>query len=306
MDKLKSMQLLLDVVETRSFTAAADKNHLSRAYVSKSIQQLEAYLQTRLLTRTTRTVTPTEIGKHYSQRIDGLLSELQSIEDMARQQNEQPSGRINISAPTSFGILQLTQLLPVYYERYPQVQVSINLADRFIDVVAEGYDLVIRIAKLEDSSLIARKLAPCQRVFCASPDYLQQHGTPQTPGQLSKHAALIYTNEHNPEAWIIEGPDGQQTIKVNGPMCSDNGDLLRSAALSGMGITLLPTFIVGDDLRSGQLQQILPEYCPPDIAIFAVYPSRRYLSATVRSFVDFLSEYFGPVPPWDLGNSKTT
>jgi len=299
MDRLNSMKIFTEVVKGEGFTAAANKMELSRAQISKSVMQLEAHLGTRLLNRTTRRISLTEIGRIYYDRCRTILNDIEEIEAVAREQTSQPRGRLTISAPTSFGTLQLKDAIPQYIKEYPQVQVSINLADRFIDVVSEGFDLVIRIAELEDSSLIARKIAPCKRVFCASPEYLKQHGTPAVPQDLAIHHCLIYSNELKPDSWVLHGPNGVESVKVNGPVCADNGDILKSAALSGLGVTLLPTFIVGAEIESGRLKQVLPEYCPPDISIYAVFPSRRYLSAKVRTFVDFLTDYFGDQPDWD-------
>ena len=299
MDRLNGMKIFVEVVNGEGFTAAADKMGLSRAQISKSVMQLEAHLGTRLLNRTTRRISLTEIGRIYYDRCKTILNDIEEIEGLAREQTSRPRGRLTISAPTSFGTLQLNDAIPQYIKKHSQVQVSINLADRFIDVVSEGFDLVIRIAELEDSSLIARKIAPCKRVFCASPEYLKQHGTPAVPQDLAIHHCLIYSNELKPDSWVLHGPNGVESVKVNGPVCADNGDILKSAALSGLGVTLLPTFIVGAEIESGRLKQVLPEYCPPDISIYAVFPSRRYLSAKVRTFVDFLTDYFGDQPDWD-------
>lgn len=296
------MRTFVEVVNNKGFTAAAEKMELSRAQVSKSVMQLETHLGTRLLNRTTRRISLTEIGHIYFERCNSILADIEEIEAIARDETSIATGTLSLSAPTSFGILHLKDAIPAYLKQYPEVQISLNLADRFIDVVAEGFDLVLRIAELEDSSLIARKIAPCKRVFCASADYLNQYGVPKLPQDLSTHRCLIYSNEPKPDTWVLHGPDGPSPIKVSGPLCADNGDMLRSAAISGLGIALLPTFLVGDDLREARLQQILADYCPPDISIHAVFPSRRFLSAKVRTFVDFLSEYFGDKPEWDRFN----
>ena len=299
MDKLNSMSIFVEVVKGQSFTAAAEKTDYSRAQVSKSVNQLEAYLGTRLLNRTTRRISLTETGRIYYERCKAILNDIDEVEGIASEQTSTPHGRLTISAPTSFGTLHLNEAIPEYMKQYPQVQISLSLADRFIDVVAEGFDLAIRIAELEDSSLIARKIAPCKRVFCASPDYLNKFGTPKVPQDLAIHQCLIYSNELKPDTWILHGPNGTESIKVNGPICTDNGDILKAAAISGLGVTLLPTFIAGPDLAAGRLKQVLPDYCPPEISIYIVFPSRRYLSAKVRTFVDFLSDYFGEHPSWD-------
>lgn len=299
MDRLNSMINFVEVVNGHGFTAAAEKTGMSRAQISKSVMQLEQHLGTRLLNRTTRRVSLTEIGRVYYERCKTILQDIEEIEGIAMEQTSKPHGTLTLSTPTSFGTMHLNEAIPHYINKYPDVQISLKLADRFVDVVAEGYDLVIRIAELEDSSLIARKIAPCKRVFCASPEYLKQNGIPKVPQDLAIHHCLIYSNELKADTWVLHGLEGVESIKVNGPVCADNGDILRSSAVAGLGITLLPTFIVGADLKAGRLQQVLTNYAPPEISIYAVFPSRRYLSAKVRTFVDFLSDYFGDEPNWD-------
>ncbi|HUV23307.1 MAG TPA: LysR substrate-binding domain-containing protein [Gammaproteobacteria bacterium] len=299
MDRLNSMRIFVEVATAAGFSAAATRIGLSRAQVSKSVMQLEKHLGTRLFNRTTRRISLTEVGKVYLERCVDILQDIDETEAMASAQTREPRGRLTLSAPTSFGVLHLQSAIPAYLRQYPQVQISLNLADRFIDVVDEGFDLVIRIAELQDSSLIARRLAPCRRLLCAAPAYLDQHGTPQVPQDLAIHHCLVYSNELKPDTWQLQGPGGIEAVKVNGPICADNGDILRAAAVAGLGVSLLPTFIIGPDLAAGRLRQVLADYCPPAISIHAVFPSRRYLSAKVRSFVDFMAVYFGDQPEWD-------
>lgn len=293
MDRLTGMSTFVEVVNAGGFAAAAQRLGVSRAQVSKAVMRLEAHLGTRLLNRTTRRISLTETGRVYYERCREILEEIDEVERIAGEQSDRPRGRLTVSAPTSFGILHLKQLIPEYITAYPEVQVSLSLSDRFVDVVAEGFDLAIRIGELEDSSLIARRIAPSRRVFCASPDYLARQGTPKVPQDLAIHACLIYANDLKPDTWTLHGPRGTESVRVNGPVCADNGDILRASALAGLGVTLLPTFIVGPDLASGRLQQVLHTYCPADISIHAVYPSRRHLSAKVRTFVEFLVRQFG-------------
>jgi len=299
MDKLNAMRLFVEVVNRGSFTQAAEKTGLSRAQISKSVMQLESFLGTRLLNRTTRKVSLTEIGQIYFDRCEAILQEVLEAEAVASEMTNVPSGNLLLAAPTSFGVLHLQELIPQYLKQYPNVQIRLSLSDRFIDVVAEGFDLVIRIAELADSSLISRHIAPCKRVFCASPDYLKKVGIPQVPQDLAIHQCLVYSNELKPGVWDLHAPEGVESVKISGPICSDNGDVLRSAAVAGLGITLLPTFIVGSDLKAGRLQQVLADYCPPEIAIYTVFPSRKFLSAKVRSFIEFLVDHYGDKPKWD-------
>jgi len=299
MDKLNSMSLFVEVVKNNSFTAAADKIGLSRAQVSKSVMQLEKHLGTRLLNRTTRRISLTEIGRIYFERCQLILQEIEEIEGVVSEQSSTPHGTLTLNAPTSFGILHLNEAIAAYIKLYPQVQISLSLADRFVDVVAEGFDLVVRIAELEDSSLIARKIAPCQLVLCASPEYIKKNGEPTVPEDLVNHNCLTYSNNLKPDIWELQSENGKESIKVSGSINADNGDALKTAAISGLGITLLPTFIVGPEFCAGRLQRVLPGYYSPEISIYAIFPSRRYLSAKVRTFVDFLSDYFGEAPYWD-------
>lgn len=293
------MKLFVEVARRGGFTPAARHLGLSRAQVSKAVSRLEEHLGARLLNRTTRRVSLTATGRIYLERCEAILEDIAELEDIAASQSTEPAGRLQISAPTSFGVLHLSRAIPAFLESYPAVQVSLSLTDRFVDVVAEGFDLAIRIAELEDSSLVARRIAPSKLIFCAAPGYLQEHGEPRTPQDLAIHRCLVYSNDLKPDLWRLRGPAGLESVRVNGPVCADNGDVLRSAALSGLGIALLPTFIVGADIRNGGLREVLADYCPPPIAINAVFPSRKFLSARVRSFVDFLVDYYGKTPAWD-------
>ena len=296
------MSIFVQVVDNGSFSAAAERLGLSRAQVSKSVMQLEAHLDTRLLNRTTRRISLTDSGRIYYERSRAILDEVTEAEEYAREDNAEARGVLTVGAPTSFGLLHLQPLIPAFLEAHPQVQISLSLADRFLDVVAEGFDVALRIAELEDSSLVARRLAPCRRVLCAAPAYLQKHGTPRVPQDLAIHACLVYSNELRPDTWTLHGPVGAERVTVNGPVCADNGDILCAAAEAGLGVTLLPTFIVGEALRAGRLVTVLDDFCPPDLTINAVYPSRRFLAAKVRSFVDFLAEAYAGEPAWDRAN----
>jgi len=299
MDRLNGMKIFVEVAKRGGFTPAARHLGLSRAQVSKAVGRLEQHLGARLLNRTTRRVSLTATGRIYFERSEAILDEIAELEDIAASQSGEPAGRLQVSAPTSFGILHLSRAIPAYLEKYPAVQVSLSLTDRFVDVVAEGFDLAIRIAELEDSTLVARRIAPSRLLFCAAPAYLEKHGEPQVPQDLAIHHCLAYSNDLRPDLWQVRGPSGIESVRVNGPVCADNGDVLRSAALSGLGIALLPGFIVGADIRDGSLRQVLADYCPPPISIHAVFPSRRFLSARVRSFIDFLAGFYGDPPDWD-------
>ncbi len=299
MDRFHSMSVFIEVVDRGGFTAAQERTGLSRAQISKLVMQLEAHLGTRLLNRTTRRISLTEMGRIYYERCKVLLLEVDEIDSMAGEHTETPRGTLTIGAPGSFGILHFKDVITEYMKQYPQVQISLQLTDRFVDVVDEGFDVVIRIAEMADTSLIARKLSSCKLVYCASPKYLKEHGTPNVPQDLALHHCLLYSNADKPDTWSFYGPAGIENVRVSGPLTTDNGHILRAAALADLGIVFMPTFIVGEDLRNGSLQQVLSDYCPPELNINAVFPSRRYLSAKVRTFIDFAAQYFSDEPAWD-------
>lgn len=294
-----SMAIFVEVVESGGFTAASEKSRLSRAAISKHILQLEDHLGTRLFNRTTRRVSLTETGQIYYERCKSILADIDEAEASVGEATTEAHGGLRINAPMSFGSLHFGPAIAAYCKRHPRVRVTLDLNDRFVDMVAEGFDVVIRIAQLEDSSFIARKIAPCHMVLCAAPSYLEQFGVPKVPQDLAIHRCLFYTNLQNSGHWTFIGPQGQETVSVSGPLCANNGEILKSAAVEGLGVALEPTFIVGPELKAGRLQVVLPEYHPPEIAVYALYPSRRYLTAKVRTFVDFLTSYFGDTPYWD-------
>jgi DNA-binding transcriptional LysR family regulator len=299
LDHLENLRVFTRVVEAGGFTAAADKLGLSRAAVSKAVIDLETELGVRLLERTTRRVRVNEVGRAYYEKCVRILAELQEADDAARQLNQTPRGTLRVNAPVSFAMLHLKPIVTRYVAEHPEVTLSIDLSDRFVDLVDEGYDLAIRIARLEDSSLVARRICAARRVLCAAPSYLAAHGTPQTPADLTTHRCLNYGTSPRAD-WHLIGPEGEHTVTVSGRIASNNGDMLGCAAVDGHGIALLPTFIVGPDLQSGRLQVVLPDYAPPEIAIHAVYPPNRHLAAKVRAFVDLMVDHFGPRPTWDL------
>lgn len=292
MDRFTSMQAFVAVVEAGGFSAAAARLPISRAGVSKHVSELETHLGVRLLNRTTRRLSLTEAGRAYYERCVQILDDVADSECVATGLSSEPYGVLRLNAPMSFGIKQLAPRLHRFYQRYPRVEVALNLSDRFVDVVEEGYDLVIRIARLKDSSLIARQIAPCRHVLCASPSYLQQHGSPQNPAELSAHRCLHYSHLESGREWHLEGPDGEQRIPVPSALTANNGDVICRAACDGMGIALLPDFIVAEAIQADHLRIVLPDYCPPLLHIYALYPSRKYMSVKVRHFIDFLLEEF--------------
>ncbi|PKU26488.1 LysR family transcriptional regulator [Telmatospirillum siberiense] len=301
MDRLDSMEAFVRVADSHSFSEAARRLGLSKSVVSRQVSALESQLGARLFHRTTRSLSLTEIGQAYYERCARILAEIEEANLSVSSLQAAPRGKLRINAPMSFGVLHLAPLLPAFLARYPQIDIDMAMNDRFVSLVDEGFDVAVRIGKLEDSSLIARYLAPARRVVCASPAYLEQYGTPLTPNDLDGHCCLTYSNRTTPEEWPFHTLEGQRwAVEVHGRLRVDNGDALREAALGGVGIVTLPSFIVGRDLQAGSLVPLLSEYIPQDLAIHAVYPHNRHLSPKVRAFVDFLVEHIGSRPYWDL------
>ena len=300
MDRLAAIEAFAAVAETGSFSAAAARLRASKSAVSRLVSGLEAELGARLLHRTTRSLALTEAGRGYFERVTRILSDVDEANRAVSHSQAAPRGKLRIAGPMSFGFLHLAPALPDFLRQCPEVEIDLAMNDRFVDLIEEGFDIAVRIGALTDSSLVARRLAPIRLVACASPAYLAERGAPATPGDLRAHECLINTNQPQPSHWRFGGPDGQiQSIEVKGRLSANNGDALRVAALNGFGITMLPTFFVGGDLRTGALARVLDDFMPRDHALSAVYPPSRHVSPKVRAFVDFLARRFGPRPYWD-------
>ena len=293
MDRLNAMSLYCRIVETGQLSLAADQLNLSKGAVSKQLAKLEAHLGGRLLNRTTRRLTPTEVGIAYYERAKLILESVEEAECVISGLTAEPRGTLKINAPMSFGAFYLGKLLAQYQSTYPQVTLEVSLQDRQVDVVEEGYDLVLRIAALEDSTLIARKIAPCDIVLCASPDYLEKQGEPQSPEALKAHQCLLYTYEDSGKYWTLyHQSQGKQHIAVNGPMITNNGNLICDAMINGLGIASLPLFIARDAINTGKAKVILADWRPKQTDISLLYPSNKHLSAKVRAFVDMAVMHF--------------
>lgn len=290
MDTLTSMRVFANVVEAGSFSGAADRLDMSRAMASKYVINLEDHLGTRLLNRTTRRLSLTESGTAYYERCVQIISDVQEAEQAAGQLTGTPRGTIKITMPVAYGLHRLGPVIADYVRLYPEVKLEISLNDRRLDLVEEGFDLAIRIGTLPESGLIARKLGVDRTVVCASPAYLQRHGVPEVPADLARHSCLGYTYTSSGDEWRLRSAEMDAAIRIAGSIKANNGDMLRLAALNGAGVIFQPLFIVQDDLHAGRLVQILGDYTSKDLGIYAVYPSRKHLSAKVRTFVDFLVE----------------
>ena len=293
MDLFSAMHMYVAVVDGGSFAAAADKLGVSRAMVSKQIQQLEEHLGTRLLNRTTRRLSLTETGRAFHERSTQIMADVAEAEQVAGQMARTPQGVLRVTIPLSYGQHRLAAIIGAYTQAYPQVQLDIALSDRKMDLVEDGYDLAIRIGDLPPSDLIARKIGGVHSVVCASPDYVARHGAPGTPADLAVHACLGYTLTGSGADWRFASADGPLVVPISGPIRADNGDILRLAALAGAGIAFQPEFIVGDDLAAGRLVRLLPAWQSAELGVYAVYPSRKHLSAKVRTFVDFVADALG-------------
>jgi DNA-binding transcriptional LysR family regulator len=300
MDKLASIRAFTKVVQHNGFAAAARDLRLSRSAVSKHVIELEEELGVQLLSRTTRSVTPTENGQAYYERCLAILADLEEADLAAARSQAEVRGLLRVNAPMSFGTLHLARAVADFMEKYPELRIQLILSDQQIDPVQEGYDVTLRIADLPSSSMIARKIAPAHRAICASPSYLAQHGFPQHPDDLRDHACLTYGHLATGNQWKLTGPDGDHWIAIPWTLCTNNAEVLRDAAVGGRGIALLPTFIAGADIQQGRLTTLLTRYKTPEISIYAIYPETRSLSPKVRVFIDFLVERFGGRPYWDL------
>lgn len=300
MDKFGSIRTFVKVIEAGGFAAAARDMGLSRSAVHKYVTILENELGAQLLRRSTRKVTPTDSGIVFYERCKQILSDLDEAMSVVTELHQQPTGNLRINAPMSFGTLHLSDVVADYMDNYPNVHVELVLNDRFVDPIEEGFDVTIRIGKTHHStSLISKEIAPVTRVLCASLTYIEKAGEPTHPNELKQHRCLHYGYQGSGSRWRFSSADGEYSYPVNCVMWSNNGEVLRDAAIKHQGIVLLPTFIIEEALRQGQLKIILPGFLPFGVAFHALYPRHRHLSAKVRLFVDHVIDRFGGQPSWD-------
>ena len=293
MDRLQAMTVFAKVVEQGSFARAAERLSISTSACSRQVAELEAHLDTRLLNRTTRRLSLTESGQGFYERCVQLLADLEEAEQAATQTAARPRGTLRITTSINFGVRHVSPAIGAFLAKYPEVKFDVSLSDRIVDLVEEGYDLAIRIGAAGGETVVARRLGEARMVACASPAYLKAHGAPKAPEDLARHSCLTYEYMPVRNVWPFRGKDGREhAVRVSGPLHSNNGDLLAAAAVAGVGIAYEPEFILGPDLKAGRLVPILTSYSAPIGPIYAVYPSRRYLSAKVRAFVDFLAQRF--------------
>jgi len=291
MDKLSSMRVFIQVARMGSFSAAADALGISKAMVSKHISRLEDNLDIQLFNRTTRSLSLTEVGTVYRDRVKEILDDIEETELSVSQLSSEPRGTLRIMAPTSFGSFHLSRIVAAYLREYSHVSIDMILTERLPDLVEERLDLAIRIGHLEDSSLFARKITDARMIVCGSAEYLERHGVPKTPEELLEHNCLTHTT-HTGEAWSFMGSQGVYGVDVHGTIKSNAVDALRIAAIQGCGLVHLPIYMLTKDLSTGRLISVLNEYEGAKRPIHAVYLHRMHLSAKVRTFVDFLYEQY--------------
>ncbi|EKD98538.1 MAG: hypothetical protein ACD_23C00381G0001 [uncultured bacterium] len=269
---------------------AADALDMSKPAVSRHVAELEMRLGVRLLHRTTRKLSLTEEGRLFYGRCKTVLADVDVAEEEITAKSIAVKGLIKVNVPVSFGLWELAPLWPDFMTKYPDVELDITLADRIVDLVEEGYDLAVRIARLPNSSLVSRKLASTRMVLCAAPGYLKKHGKPKHPGELTEHAVLSYSLLATGDQWDFQGPEGQVSVTVKPVMRTNSGDTCIAAARKSKGVILQPSFMVSSDLLNGALVELMPMYRSIEFGIFAVYPTRQYVSPKVRAMIDFLEK----------------
>ena len=299
---LNLLAVFARVAEAGSFAEAARRLSSSRSAVSKSVAKLEVVLGARLLNRTTRHLSLTEIGAAVAEHGGRIAEEATDAENLVASLTSEPRGVLRVSASVAFGTLHVAPALADFLPRYPHLKVDLTITDRQVDLAEEGYDLSIFVTGQPQPHLVARKLAPVRRKLCATPAYFRERGVPLAPTDLVEHNCLDYTRSGEQGRWQFNGPKGDISVPVNGPLHVDDDEALSQAVLGGLGLALLPTFIIGKDLQAGHLQAVLSEYIPVERHVYAMYLPTRHLPAKVRAFIDFMVARIGTQPYWDREN----
>ena len=301
MDKFAAISAFTAVVEESGFAAAARTLGTSRSQVNKAVINLEDDLGVQLLQRTTRRVSPTPSGQAFYEKCRTILDDLSEAERSLKDTSDRPAGTLKINAPLSFGVTHFGPALIDFMKHYPEITTELELSDRFVDPVEDGYDITVRIGASDPiPSLIDHEIVEMKRVLCAAPSFLKQHGAPQEPDDLTNLPCLHYGNLATGNSWPLIRGETQKSVRISGTLCSNNGDILCRGAVAGLGIALLPTFIVGRELQAGRLVTLLPEWKPTTLQLCLLYPPNRHLAARVRLLVEFIYERFGGEPYWDL------
>ena len=292
---LDGMVIFSEVVKAGSFTGAAENTGHSTSYISKEISKLEERLGARLLHRTTRTLNLTPEGDLYFQQCLQIIEDAEQVENAISGKHGDPKGILRVSCPVSYGISNLRPVLAKFTQMYPKITLELDLDDRKVDLVSEGFDVVIRATvQLEDSSLISRRIRRSTTLTLASPEYLEKHGTPTTPFELDRHRVMCDSNLRQPNVWLYLGLDGKPVqVHVEGHVLTNNSSMTLSLGVAGQGIFRLPSFCIGDELETGKLVELFPEYPKTELGIYMVYPSRKHMSVKVRSFIDFVLQELG-------------
>ena len=305
MRRFQTMETFIKIVDIGSISGAADRLNVAKSAVSRRLKELEDHLGVELFHRTTRQLTLTDTGQAYYSRCIQLLDDLTETEFSVSQAHCELEGKLKVALPSTFGHMHMTPAINDFLAQHPGIKFDLDFNDRAVDVVQEGFDVAIRISRLADSSLIAKRLAPIRRVFCASPDYLRANGTPQVPDELADHDTLVYAFDQIYDTWVLQktedGSLEKTRVRLTPKMRATAGEFLRDAAASGQGIAFLPTFIIHKELENGQLVTMLDDYSTPEVNAYAIYPQTRHLSRRVRAFIDFLADRFSGTPYWDVG-----
>lgn len=300
MDSLSDIAVFIKVVEQGSFTATAEQLSLSKSVVSKYVSRLEDRLGARLLNRSTRRISLTEVGRSFYERSQVALQEIAEAEAEVTRLQSEPRGTLRINAPMSFGIMHLAPAIPDFLNQYPELSVDLQFDDRKLDLIEGGFDVALTISNLADSALVARRLGPCHHCIVAAPEYLSRYGTPRKPEDLQDHAIVSYKYQESARQWeFIDTRGKSSVVAINSKVEMNNSMGMREAILNGAGIMRAPSFVVGSDVQQGRLKTLLPSYQTLQMSIYVLYPQRRHLSPKVRAFVDFLSQRIGDTPYWD-------
>ena len=299
MDRLMSMRVFSAVAKNRSFSVAAKKLSISKAMVSKHIKSLENSLSVRLFNRTTRKLNLTDAGSSYYEKVNIILSEIDETESAISQLNSEPKGKLKVMAQPSFGAFHLSRALSLYLKKYTEVTVNLELSHRIPDLVEENIDLAFHVGELNDTMYVSRRIASARRVICASPEYIKKIGMPKKPEDLLNHNCLIYMPRNDMGKWEFLDKGKRKKIKVTGDIQCNSGDALRVASIQSRGITQLPTYMVGLDIQAGRLQAVLEDFEPEKQPIYAIYNHRKYISAKIKTFIDFIYNLYQPEPYWN-------
>ncbi len=299
MDKLVSMRVFSAVAKNGSFSVAAKKLSISKAMVSKHIKNLENSLSVRLFNRTTRKLNLTDAGSSYYEKVNMILSEIDETESAISQLNSEPKGKLKVMAQPSFGAFHLSRALSLYLKKYTEVTVNLELSHRIPDLVEENIDLAFHVGELNDSMYVSRRIASARRVICASPEYIKKNGMPEKPEDLLNHNCLIYMPRNDMGKWEFLDKGKRKKIKVTGDIRCNSGDALRVASIQSRGITQLPTYMVGLDIQAGRLEAVLEDFEPEKQPIYAIYNHRKYVSAKIKTFIDFIYDLYQPEPYWN-------